>query len=154
MGEVVGSGVGLDGELQLRDDLFVEGDLEGHIADGLRVGESALDLGDPVSLLWVFFDKLFNLVDCFYDVFYLKKDALPPYHVADLEGYFFLLHQQPINSILVLFVLVIDGRLNGLPRLLLSLLLLAEEHLLLDADHGLFIGAVGAELEADLSLNC
>ena len=154
VGEVVSGGVSLDGELQLRDDLFVEGDLKGDIADGLRVGEPALNLGDPVSLLWVFFDKLFDLVDCFYDVLDLKKDALPSHHVADLEDDLLLLLQQAVDCVLVLFVLVIDGRLNGLPRLLLPLLLLAEEHLLLDANHGLLIGAVGVELEADLSLNC
>ena len=93
VGEVVGGCVGLDGELQLGDDLFVEGDLESDVADWLRVGEPALDFGDPVSLFWVLFDKLFDLVYCFYDVLYLKKDALSPDHVADLEGDLFLFLQ-------------------------------------------------------------
>ena len=154
VGEVVGGRVGLHRQLQLGDDLLVDRDLEGHVADGLRVGEPALDLGYPEPPPRVVPDELPDLVDGLDDVLHLEEDALPPHHVADLEGYLLLLLEDPVDGLLVVLVLALDGRPESVLGLLLELLRFPEEHLLLYSDHGLPVGAVRVELEPHFCLDC
>lgn len=154
VGEVIGCSVGLDSELQLRDNFLVYGDLESDVADGLRVGEPALNLGYPESLFWVILDKLLDLVYSQNDILHLKEDTLPPDHITDLEGHLLLLLQKPINSFFVVLVLPLNGLLNTLLWHFIEVLSLPEKHLFLDADHCFFVGVIRVELDTHLGLNC
>ena len=154
VGEVVGGRVGLHRQLQLGDDLLVDRDLEGHVADGLRVGEPALDLGHPEPPPRVVPDELPDLADGLDYVLHLEEHTLPPDHVADLEGHLLLLLEDPVDCLLVLVVLALNSFLNGLLCLFFEFLFFPEEHLLLDSDHCFFIGFVRVELEPHFCLDC
>lgn len=93
MRKVICCSVGLNSKLKFRYYLFVDGNFESDIADGLRVGKPALDLSNPVSLFWVLLDKLLDLVDRQDDVLHLEEHTLPPNHIADFECDFVFLFQ-------------------------------------------------------------
>ena len=152
VGEVVGCRIRLNGELQLGHDFLTHGNLQSHVADGLRVGEPALYLGDLEPILLAY-DELLDLVHGQDDVLDLKEHALPSDHVAHLEGDFFHLFEFFVDGFFVLFALVLNGFFDSVLWALLHFLLLAKQHLFLDTDHGLSVWTVRIELEANLGLN-
>ena len=137
VGEVVGCRIRLNGELELGHDLFAYGNLQSHVADGLRVGEPALYLSDLESMLPVLLDELLDLVHGQDDILDLKEYALPSDHVAYLEGDFLLLLEFLVDGAFVLLVLALNGLFDRALQALFHLLFLAKQHLFLDADHGL-----------------
>ena len=143
--EVIGGRVGLYGELKLGDDLLVDGDLDDNIIDGQDVCEPGHDLDDPEPFFFVILDKFLDLVDSQDQVLHLGEDALPPDHVANLEGDLFLLLQNPANCFLEVLVLFVNSFLNAVLCLILKFLRIPEEHLLLDVHHGPFVGIAGVE---------
>ena len=91
VGEVVGCRIRLNGELELGHDFFAHGNLQSHVADGLRVGEPALYLCDLEPTLPVLLDELLDLVHGQDDILDLKEYALASDHVAHPKGDLFLL---------------------------------------------------------------
>ena len=108
MSEVVCSCISLNGELKLRNNLLIDGDLESYIADWLRVGEPALDLNDPKTFFLIVSNKLFDLVDRDDDVLNLEKHAFPSDHVTDLEGHLFLFLKKSVDGLLVFIIFIVD----------------------------------------------
>ena len=154
MSKVVGGSIGLNSELKFRDYFLIYGNLKSDIANGLRICEPALDFSDPVPLSSVVFHKFLYLVDCFDDVLHLEEHALPPDHIADLEGYFLFLLEDSVNGLFVLIILALISFLNGLLCLFVKFLLFPEEHLLFDSDHCFFVGFVWVEFQSYFGLNC
>ena len=69
--EIVGGSVGLDCELQLGDDLFVDDDLEGDVIHRPRVCVSRIDRYNHEPFLIIFPDELLDLIDGEDDAFHL-----------------------------------------------------------------------------------
>ena len=109
VGEVVGCRIRLNGELQLGHDFLTDGNLQSHVADGLRVGEPAFYLGDLEPMLPVLLDELLDLAHGQDDVLDLKEHAPASDHVAYLEGDLFLLFEFLVDGAFVLFVLALNG---------------------------------------------
>ena len=152
MTKIVTRGVGLNCQLKLSHNSFVDDYLQSYIADRNRISESTFDLHNIKAFIFVFFHKCFYFVDCADDIIYIHKYAFSPNHITDFEHYFFLFKEKFVNFFFVVLVLTFESLLNSFFGMSFHFLLFSKQNLFLDANNSFIFWIIGIQFQSDVRL--